>query len=39
MKKIDRNLVYQRFNENLDRFSANDLIKLMNEIKNSEGYV
>ena len=38
-EKIDRNLVYQRFNENLDRFSANDLIKLMNEIKNSEGYV
>ena len=38
-EKIDKTLVSQRFNENLDRFSANDLIKLMNEIKNSEGYV
>ena len=38
-EKIDRTLVSQRFNENLDRFSANDLIKLMDEIKNSEDYV
>lgn len=38
-EKIDRTLVCRRFNENLDRFGANDLIRLMDEIKNSEDYV
>lgn len=38
-KKFDKSRVYHQFEENLDRFSPNDLIKLMNEIKNNEGYV
>ena len=38
-KKFDKSRVYQQFEENLDRFNPNDLIKLMNEIKNNEGYV
>lgn len=38
-EKIDRTLVCQRFIETLDRFGANDLIRLMDEIKNSEDYV
>lgn len=38
-KKFDKSRVYQQFEENLDRFSPNDLIKLMDEIKNNEDYV
>ena len=38
-KKFDKSRVYQQFEENLDRFDSNDLIKLMNEIKNNEDYV
>ena len=35
-KKFDKRRIYQQFEENLDRFSLNDLIKLMDEIKNNE---
>ena len=38
-EKFDKSMVYQQFEENLDRFSPNDLIKLMDEIKNNEDYV
>lgn len=38
-KKFDKSMVYQQFEENLDRFRPNDLIKLMDEIKNNEDYV
>lgn len=38
-KKFDNSMVYQQFGENLDRFSPNDLIKLMDEIKNNEDNV
>lgn len=38
-KKFDKSMVYQQFEENLDRFSPNDLIRLMNEIKNNEDNV
>ena len=38
-KKFDKSMVYQQFEENIVRFSPNDLIKLMDEIKNNEDYV
>ena len=38
-KKFDKSIVYQQFEENLDRFSPNNLIKQMDEIKNNEDNV
>lgn len=38
-KKFDNIKVYQQFEENLYKFNPNDLIKLMDEIKNSENQV
>lgn len=38
-EKFNKSMVYNQFDENLDRFSPNDLIKLMDEIKNNEDYV
>ena len=38
-EKVDEEDIHHKLTESLDKFSANDLISLMNEIKNNEEYV
>jgi len=38
-EKFDKIKIYKQFAKNLDIFGANELIKLMDEIKNNENYV